>query len=160
MVVVIAYPALATGTISIVLSSAKIQEADHVYTTVENLWIHHAGQPESEGWELVSNKSQSVDLVTLQNGGMRLMEEQVSVGSYDGVRMNISNVTWVFNKTTNKMTIELSQLQTKLQFTAQAGKASTITLILSARQEQISGTKVFVSSLNGTLPGVPSPAQG
>jgi hypothetical protein len=159
LVAILAYPALATGTISIILSSAKIQEADHVYATVENVWVHHAGQPGSSGWELVSNQSQTVDLVTLQNSEMMFAKGQVSVGSYDSVRMNISNVTWVFNKTTDKLTIELSQLQSKLEFTAQAGKESAITLILSARQEQISGTKVFVSDLNATLAGVPTSDQ-
>jgi len=155
LVGIIAYPALATGTISIILSSAKIQDADHVYATVENVWVHQAGQPGSSGWELVSNQSQTVDLVALANSSMKFAKGQVSVGSYDSVRMNISNVTWVFNGTTNKLTIELSQLQTKLEFTAQAGRESTITLILSAQQERISGTKVFVSNLNATLAGVP-----
>jgi hypothetical protein len=159
LVVILVYPALATGTISIVLSSAKIQQADHVYATVENLWVHHAGQPGSNGWELLSNQSQTVDLVGLQANGMRFVKGQVSVGSYDSVRMNISNVTWVYNNTTSKLTIELSQLQTKLEFTAQAGKESTITLIFTAKQEQIAGTTVFVSNLNATLAGVPIPGQ-
>jgi len=159
LVVILAYPALATGTVSIVLNSAKIQQADHVYATVENVWVHHAGQPGSSGWELLWNQSQTVDLVTLQANGMKFAKGQVSAGSYDSIRMNISNVTWVFNKTTNKLTIELSQLQTKLEFTAQAGRESTITLILTPEQEQIAGAKVFVSNLNATLTGVPSPGQ-
>jgi hypothetical protein len=159
LVVILAYPALATGTISIVLSSAQIQQADHVYATLGNVWVHHAGQPGSSGWELLWNESQTVDLVTLQANEMRFVKGQVSVGSYDSVRMSISNVTWVFNKTTSKLTIELSQLQTTLEFTAQAGKESTITLIISAKQEQIAGTKVFVSNLNATLAGVPGSGQ-
>lgn len=157
LVVMLAYPALSTGSVSILIRSTKIEDADHVYVTVGNVWVHRVGQPSSDGWELVSNQSLTVDLVSLENTTVTFAKEQVSLGNYDGVRLGISNATWVFNKTTTRPSIELPQLRTKLEFTVQAGRESTITLVLTGHQEQIGDTKFFISNLNATLDGVSSP---
>jgi hypothetical protein len=156
LVTILGYPALSTGTVSILLRSTKIEQADHVYTSVSNVWVHRLGQSSSDGWELASNQSLTVDLVSLENTTMTVAKAQIPVGSYDGIRIEISNVTWVFNKTTTRLSVELSRLQTKLEFTTQAGRGSTITLVLSGHTEEVRGIKSFVSYVNATLGGVPS----
>jgi hypothetical protein len=156
LVVMLAYPALSTATVSILIRSTKIENADHVYVTVGNIWIHRAGQPSSDGWELVSNRSLTLDLSSLENTTVAFAKGQVSLGTYDTIRMQVSNATWVFNKTTTSLSIEFSQVQTKLDFTVPAGRESTITLVLTGHQEQIGETKFFTSNLNATVYRLPS----
>ncbi len=64
LLVILVYPALSTGTVSIILRSTNIENADHVYVSVGEVWVHRLGQSSSDGWELVSNQSQTVDLVS------------------------------------------------------------------------------------------------
>jgi hypothetical protein len=154
LVAILAYPALSTGTISIVLASSKMENADHVYALVGNIWVHRLAQSSSGGWELVSNQTQTIDLITLENKSMPFAKHQIPVGSYDSIRMEVTNVTWVFNETTTRLSIESTQLQTKLVFTVQAGREGTINLILGGHMEEVRGTKFFVSNVNATLAGV------
>lgn len=157
LVVILAYPSLSTGTITILLQSGKMEKADHVYALVGSVWVHRLGQSSSDGWELVSNQSQTVDLVSLENTTMTFAKGQVPLGGYDSVRIEVSNVTWLYNKTTTRLSVQLPQLQTKIGFTAQAGRESTITLVLGGHTEEVRGTKFFVPNLNATFGGVPGP---
>jgi hypothetical protein len=155
LVAILAYPALSTGTISIVLASSKMENADHVYALVGNIWIHRLVQSSSGAWELVSNQTQTIDLVTLENKTMMFAKHEIPVGSYDSIRLEVTNVTWVFNGTTTRLSVESTQLQTKLVFTVQAGREGTIGLTLSGHMEEIRGTKFFVSNVNARLAAVP-----
>jgi glycine cleavage system aminomethyltransferase T len=153
LLVILVYPALATGTVSILFRSEAISKADHVYVNIGNFWAHRSGRTSSEGWELIINQTQTLDLVSLQSTTLQFGKGQISLGSYDSVRMDISNVTWVFNKTTTKLQVQFSQIEASLGFTVQAGKELPVTVMLSGHQEDISGINYFLTSANATLGG-------
>jgi hypothetical protein len=157
LVVILVYPALSTGTVSIILKSSNIENADHVYVSVGDVWVHRLGHSSSDGWELVSNQSQTVDLISLKNSAVTFGKGQVPVGGYDGIKMAISNVTWVFNKTTTRLSVQIPQLQTNLVFTAQAGRGSTIAVILTGQSEIVNESKFFVPNITATLSGMSTP---
>ena len=157
LVVILVYPALSTGTVSVILRSTNIENADHVYVSIGDVWVHRLGQSSSDGWELVSNQSQTVDLVSVKSSAVTFAKGQVPVGGYDGIKMTISNVTWVFNKTTTSLSVQIPQLQTNLDFTAQAGRASTISIVLTGQSETEGGAKFFVPNLTANLSGTSNP---
>jgi glucokinase len=103
---------------------------------------------------LIVNQTQTLDLVSLQSTTFPFGKGQVSLGNYDGVRMDISNVTWVFNKTSTKLQLQLSEVDLTVDFTVQTGKQLPVTVTLSGHQEDISGVKYFVTSANATLSGL------
>jgi glycine cleavage system aminomethyltransferase T len=133
------------------IRSSKMEKADHVFVTIGGVWVHRSGQSGSEGWQLISNQSQTVDLVTLENTTTLFGKGQISLGDYDTVRMEISNITWVFNKTTTNLEVESSQIQSNLDFTVQAGRETIITLVLAGQQQEIRGTNFLVPTLTATL---------
>jgi hypothetical protein len=151
LIVILVYPTFSTGALSAALTSTKIAGADHVYATVGNLQIHHTGRPESEGWEVVYNQTQTVDLVLLQNTTLNFPKGQVPLGSYDSIRMYLTNVTWVFNQTYTRLSVQSTQVEVKLDFTSQGGRAVSVALVLSGHQEVLQGNKFFVSTLKATL---------
>jgi hypothetical protein len=151
LVVILVYPALSTSSVTVMIGSAKIEQADHVYVTISSVWAHQQGQPASSAWQLISNTTENVDLVSLENTSMTSAKEQIPVGGYDSVRLDISNVTWVFNGTTTRLSVQSSQVEANLDFTAQAGREITITLVLSGHMEEVGGTKLFASNLTATL---------
>jgi len=133
------------------IRSSKMEKADHVFVTIGGVWVHRSGQSGSEGWQLISNQSQTVDLVTLENTTTLFGKGQISLGDYDTVRMEISNITWVFNKTTTNLEVKSSQIQSNLDFTVQAGRETIITLVLAGQQQEIRGTNFLVPTLTATL---------
>jgi glucokinase len=157
LVVILVYPALSTSNVTVLLRSTKIDKADHVYVTISSVWAHQQGQPASSAWQLISNITENVDLISLENTTLTSAKQQIPVGGYDSVRLEISNVTWVFNRTTTRLSVQSSQVETILDFTAQAGRETTITLVLSGHMEEVGGTQLFASNLTATLGEVTGP---
>lgn len=151
LLVILVYPALAAGAVTVHIRSSKTEKADHVFVTIGGVWVHRSRQSGSEGWQLISNQSQTVDLVALENATTLFGKGQISLGDYDSVRMEISNITWVFNKTTTNLEVESSQIQSNLDFTVQAGRETIITLVLAGQQQEIRGTNFLVPTLTATL---------
>jgi hypothetical protein len=151
LVVILVYPAFSTSNVSVLVQASKISNADHVFITMNSVWLHQAGGSSTDGWKLVSNQTQSIDLVSLQNSAQLLAKGQVPLSNYDAIRISVSTVNWVYNKTSTQLQAESSQISTTLQFTATAGRDTSITLLIGGNQEQIQGTQLFVSSVNATV---------
>ena len=150
LLVILIYPAFATGSISVVVRSSSISNADHIYVIIDDVWAHRAGQVSPAGWELVWNKSSTVDLVSLANSTLTLGKGTVSAAQYDVVKLDVGNVTWVYNKTTTPLQVESTEIPTNIEFNVVAGKMSTVTLVLTGHVETLQGTKFFVTQLNAT----------
>ena len=145
LLIILVYPALLTGTISVAIGSMKIDQADHVYVIINGIWIHEKGQSNATGWKSVYNQTQVLDLVSLENSTNPLATSKLSVGSYDSVRVVVSNVTWVFNQTTTKLLMSSPNLDSSIGFTVAAGKNLSITILLGGHPETAGGLKYFGS---------------
>jgi hypothetical protein len=150
LAIIIIYPAVSTGAIIIRLTAVKPENAEHAYVTVNGVWVHQKGQSSIEGWKLVYNLTQTIDLVHPENSSKILPSVQLSVSSYDAIRVQVSDVSWVFNKNNTRLVPEPSQLSAKIEFTVQAGKESTLTLLIGGHREDISGTGAFIGALTVT----------
>jgi hypothetical protein len=153
LLVILTYPALATGSVSIVLKSNRIANADHVYITVNAVWVHRARQEAGQGWELLSNTSRRFDLISLVNAS-EVIKGTAPVGSYDSLRFDISNATWIFNGTTNNMQLESGQLISSIDFSCRSSGEQALTVVVNARTETLQGQKLFAATLNATLSNV------
>jgi len=151
LIVILVYPAVALGTVSVSLSSAKISKADHIYITINRVWAHPTSQATGAGWVLVSNQTASADLVSLQNSSRFLGTGQISSGDYDGIRLEVSNVTWVFNKTTTILGIASPDIDGTISFTVGAAKPTTIVITIYPQEELIANSQYFVGTVNATL---------
>ena len=151
ILVILIYPALSSGRISVTIGGMKIDNADHVYVTVGGVWVHEKGQSNATGWKSVSNQSQTVDLISLQNLTKPLATSQISVARYDSVRLSLSNVTWVFNKTTTSLLTASPNLNANLEFTLVTGRGLTITILLGGHQVVIGASKFFQANMNVTV---------
>jgi hypothetical protein len=150
LLAIIAYPAFSTGSVSVIVHSLKAQNADHIYVTINDVWAHRAHQTSDQGWELISNQSQTIDLTALTGSNATLGKGTLSVADYDMVKINVSNVTWVYSKNSTQLQVESPVMFANVEFTVTSGKQSSITLVLTGHEEEISGTKFFLSQLNAT----------
>ena len=152
LLIILVYPAISTGSIAIVIRSSKTENADHIYVTVGNVRAHRVGQVSTEGWNLISNQSQTIDLVALAGSSIVLAKGQLPVSRFDMVRVDLSNTTWVYNKASSRLQLELSTTSVNIEFTVVAGKESTVTLLLTGHEEDVQGVKFFRPQISGTAP--------
>lgn len=150
LIVMLGYPALSSGTVSVTAHSTGIEKADHIYITVNSILAHVKGQSDSNGWKVISNQSQTIDLVSLASSTNHLTTGSLPVADYDSVRLEISNVTWVFNKTTTILPPNSPNLDATLDFTITAGRQVTVLLILSGQQQGIETSRFFAAQVNAT----------
>ncbi|HYV99825.1 MAG TPA: DUF4382 domain-containing protein [Candidatus Acidoferrum sp.] len=151
LLVIVVYPALATGTIAVSIKAGKISLADHVYVTLTDVSGHRAGQSGDQGWELIANQSRTVDLVTMGNSPSILGTGQIPASSYDMIRIDIANVTWVYGKNSTTLQLQSSLVSANLNFTVQAEKNVGVELTLSGQSLNVVGTQYFSPTLTATV---------
>jgi glycine cleavage system aminomethyltransferase T len=151
LLVVVVYPALATGTVAVSIKAGKISLADHVYVTLTDVSGHRAGQSGDQGWELIANQSRTVDLVTMGNSPSILGTGQIPASSYDMIRLDIANVTWVYGKNSTTLQLQTSLVSANLNFTVQAEKSVGVELTLSGQSLNVVGTQYFSPTLTATV---------
>ena len=151
LLVILIYPAVSTGNISVTIRGLKVDNAEHVYVTVAGVWVHERDESNATGWKTVSNQSQTFDLISLENLTRPLATSEISVARYDFVRLSLSNVTWVFNKTTTSLPTTSPNLDANLEFTLAAGRGLTINVLLGGQQEVIGASKFFQPTMTATL---------
>ena len=150
LLVILLYPTLSTGAVSMTLKSNKIGNADHVYVTLRDVWAHQTGQSESQGWRILSNTSKILDLVSLQTTAV-LIDGKLPAGMYDSVRVDLANATWVYAGRITVLQLESTQLSSKLDFTVTASRSVPLTLMVGGFQETLQGQRFLSASLNASL---------
>jgi hypothetical protein len=150
LIVILVYPSVSAGTVSVSIRAAKVNNADHVFITIDGIWAHPAGQT-SGGWTSIYNGTQTFDLLAIQNTTKALGKGQLSAGQYDQVRIEVTNVTWVFNKTTRSLGITSPELQAPLDFTVGASSGASVTLTITAQKQLIASSDYFTGTLTASL---------
>ncbi|HUO42581.1 MAG TPA: DUF4382 domain-containing protein [Methylomirabilota bacterium] len=150
LLVILIYPALASGSLSISLKSTSIPQADHVFITIKDVWAHRAGQSQGQGWELVYNKTQILDLISLVTSP-NMIKGNAPVAAYDTLRVDVTNVTWVFNKTSTNLQLESEQLTSSISFSVTSSQDVPLIIVIVGRSETLEGQRFFAATLNATL---------
>ena len=151
LVVILVYPTVSVGTVSVSIASAGVNKADHIYVTIDRVWAHPKDQVSGAGWVIISNQSVSADLVSLQNSSKFLGSGQISSGDYDGIRIQVSNVTWVFNKTTTNLGIASPEIDGTIDFTVGSAGQTRLLVTVTPQEELIANSEYFAGTLNATL---------
>jgi hypothetical protein len=151
LLVIVVYPALATGTIAISIKAGKISLADHVYVTLTDVSAHRAGQSGDQGWELIANQSRTIDLVTIGNSPTILGTGQIPASNYDMIRIDIANVTWVYKQNSTNLQLQSSLVPVNLNFTVQADRSIGVEMTLSGQSLNVVGTEYFSPTLTATV---------
>lgn len=139
------------GNVSVSLRSAAISKADHVYVTIDSVWVHPKGEASGQGWKILSNQSVSMDLVSLANSTKVLGTGQVASGDYDSIRIEVSNVTWVFNKTSAPLGIASPEIDGPVDFTVGAGKGANILITLTSQQQLIANSEYYTATMSASI---------
>jgi len=151
LLVIVVYPALATGTVTVSIRPGNVSLADHIYVTLTDVSAHRFGQSGGQGWEMIANQSRTIDLVTMGNSPSILANGQIPASVYDMVRIDIANVTWVYRQNSTNLQLQSSLVSVNLNFTIQAQKGLGIDLTLSGQSLNVVGTEYFSPTLTATV---------
>jgi len=151
LLVILVYPALATGTVAVSIKAGKTSLADHIYVTVVDVSGHRAGESGDQGWELIANQSRTIDLVTMDNSPTLLGTGQIPASSYDMIRIDIANVTWVYKHNSTDLQLQSPLVSANLNFTVQAQKSLGIEMTLTGQSLNVVGTQYFSPVLTATV---------
>ncbi len=105
-----------------VSDSPTVSSVEAVNVTVTGMWIHDAA---SGKWLVVFNGTKRFDLVQLNNISQVLSAANLSGGSYDQIRMYVSNVTAVINNQTVGVFVPSSMLRMYGNFNVSTGANSS-----------------------------------
>jgi hypothetical protein len=76
----------ATGIFQIILTDNPLEDAKHVYVTIDQIRVHMASE---EGWKVVSERIREFDLLRLKRNPQLIVEKKLSVGHYNQIRLSV-----------------------------------------------------------------------
>jgi hypothetical protein len=125
---VMLYPTIVTGMLTIQLNAQLDGEFDHVYLTLREVSVHKAGTSEIEGWIIISNTTQTLSIVTMQNLTNIIAQNRLRIGEYDKIRVRFTNASTPVNNTELKLEIELQEYTIPIEFLCRAYQETRILL--------------------------------
>jgi hypothetical protein len=76
----------ATGIFQIILTDNPLEDAKHVYVTIDQIRVHMASE---EGWKVVSERLREFDLLRLKRNPQLIVEKELNVGHYNQIRLSV-----------------------------------------------------------------------
>lgn len=117
-----------TGTVSVYVKDAPA-DWKHVNVTFLEVKIHMADAGNDSGWQTLSIKNGTMDLISLQNVSALLASSNVSVGKYTQIRFVVASATGVMvNGTSVVFTVPSGELKTNRPFNVTADQTKTLTI--------------------------------
>jgi hypothetical protein len=117
-----------SGTVSIFVKDAPT-DWKYVNVTFSEVKIHKADAGNESGWQTLSIKNGTIDLLSLTNVSELLASSNVSVGKYTQIRIVVISATGVMlNGTSVIFTVPSGELKTTHPFNVTSGQTKALTL--------------------------------
>ena len=75
-----------TGIFQIILTDNPLEDAKHVYVTIDQIRVHMASE---ENWKVVSERTREFDLLRLKRNPQLIVEKELNVGHYNQIRLSV-----------------------------------------------------------------------
>ena len=76
----------ATGVFQIILTDNPLEDAKHVYVTIDQIRVHMASE---ESWKVVSERTREFDLLRLKRNPQLIVEKELNAGHYNQIRLSV-----------------------------------------------------------------------
>ncbi|OGF58816.1 MAG: hypothetical protein A2Y62_10040 [Candidatus Fischerbacteria bacterium RBG_13_37_8] len=120
-----------SATIRILLKDSPIDEAEHIYVTINRIRVHKASP---ENFIVISEEEQVFDLLELKNNPRPLIEASLTAGHYNQIRMDVISGTIVIGGAEFQMKIPSSEIKIPVQFTLEQDMTAKLTLDFDAEK--------------------------
>jgi hypothetical protein len=76
----------ATGILQITLTDNPLENAKHVYVTIDQIRVHMASE---ESWKVISERIREVDLLRLKRNPQLIVDKNLNAGHYNQIRLSV-----------------------------------------------------------------------
>jgi hypothetical protein len=145
----------ATGTLSIYVKDDEIAWK-HVNVTFSEVQIHQASGDNDGGWQTLSIKEGTIDLVVLTNVSKLLASSSVPTGKYTQIRLVVDSVTGMMLDGTNvTFTVPSGELKTTHPFNMTEGSNEKLTLEIDLQRSIVHNASgwIFKPVLGAVIQG-------
>jgi hypothetical protein len=124
-------------------ASADLGSVTNIWVTVDAVYL----QSSTEGWVKISSESRQYDLMALKTSGKAFIlgSANVTPGSYNMIRMDISKVTVVDANGSHDAKLPSGQYQIKTKFDVDENKTSTVNFDIMANESlHMTGNGLYI----------------
>lgn len=133
-----------TGTVSIYVKDSPA-DWKHINVTFSEVKIHQADAGNDSGWQTLSIKSGTMDLLRLTNVSELLASSNVTNGKYTQIRIVvISAAGMMFNGTSVVFIIPSGELKTNYPFNVTSGLTKILTLDINLKQSIVHNSQGWI----------------
>ena len=144
-----------TGVVSIYVKDDAIAWK-HVNVTFSEVQVHQASGTNDSGWQTISIKNGTIDLVALTNVSKLLASSALPVGKYTQIRIVVQSATGMLLNGTNAIfTVPSGELKTTHPFNLTAGGTEKLTLEIDLQRSIIHNASgwIFTPILGAVVEG-------
>jgi hypothetical protein len=128
----IVYPPLSTGAVSLKLVGKGVGAADHLYITIDLIELHEEGADNRTGWNRISNKTITLDLMNPKSPADSIVKGTLHTGRYDTVSIHIASASLVTGSNQTILALRSEQYFAKISLVLKTFSESTITVQLNS----------------------------
>jgi len=126
--VMIIYPPLSTGTVSIQFTSKGLGSASHLYVTISLIELHEAGVDNSTGWNRVSNMTITLDLMDSKSLVDSLAKGTIHTGHYDTISITVDSAALVIGSNETTLALSTERYVTNVPLIVKTQSMSAVTV--------------------------------
>ena len=123
----------ATGSFRIILTDNPLENAKHVYVTIDQIRVHMASE---ESWKVVSERIREVDLLRLKRNPQLIVEKKIKIGHYNQIRLSVVSGRVVMEESGIDAVYELKipsgEIKIPIQLWVEEGGQTSVTMDFDA----------------------------
>jgi hypothetical protein len=127
----IIYPPLSTGTVSTRFTGKGVGSADHLYVTVGLIELHEDGADNRTGWNQISNKTITLDLMNPKSLADSVVRGTLHTGRYDTISIHVASASLVTGSNQTMLALSSEQYSATISLVLKTFSESTITIQFS-----------------------------
>lgn len=117
---------VSTGTVEVRVTDAPPRDVSSIVVTVDDIEVHRAGVSEEDEWITVVAEPREFDLVEIQGIEEILGQNEIQIGSYTQLRMDVIDVTVTIDGEQSSATIPSGVLKVVRPFDVEEGVTTVL----------------------------------
>jgi len=150
IVIMIIYPSLSVGTVSVRFDSKGTGSAEHLYITLSMIQFHEAAFDNQTGWTDALNKTVTLDLIDQTNLAESSVKIMVRTGHYDKVAIHVSSASLVLGSNKTDLALSSERYVAEVPLVLKLAEGAQMALQLSYNISAIQATGIFDTVIEAT----------
>jgi hypothetical protein len=150
IVIMIIYPSLSVGSVSVRFDSKGTGSAEHLYVTLSMIRFHDSDFDNQTGWTDALNKTVTLDLIDQTSLAASSVKIMVRSGHYDKVSIHVDSASLVLGSNKTDLALSSDRYVAQVPLLLKFAEGAQITLKLGYNISAIQATGIFDTVIEAT----------